>query len=103
MANQKVASIASQAAESHMNHLIDTIQSSDAIVETTVYYSTFHTLLRECAITTGDFKQRIARYVDKHYRDKDPKGIVGNLIKEADNPNMGQKIFSKLVKATFSE
>lgn len=103
MKNQKIANIASQAAGTHVSELVNAIQAGNKAPEETAYAMAFRMLISECQISQEALEQRLTTWVGKNYEDRDPKGIVGNLVKESQNPNMGQKIFTKLVSAVFSE
>jgi hypothetical protein len=104
MVNQKVAEIASQAAASHMTEVIKSAQNINSEETSTVYAVTFVTLMVSCNIPVPEFHKRVRDYVDKVYEDLDEqsrRGVVGNIIKESTNPNMGQKVFKKLIRAVF--
>lgn len=101
MVNQKIVDIASQTAAEHMGKIIKNIYQENDDEETTVYFDTFQTLLNSCNITSEILTQRVTEWVEINYQCRDPKGIVGSLIKSSTNANMGQKIFKKLVCAVF--
>lgn len=102
MVNQEIAKLASQAAATHMTEVFDSIrEQDDGANGLTVYASVFHDLKQACGITDEILEQRVTAWVTVNYPDKEAKGIVGNILKESGNPNMGLKIFRKLIKATF--
>lgn len=103
MVRQKVASIASQAAETHINELVQAIQTGAPVGVSTVYFETFEKLKDACAITPDIFRQRVFDYAQANYKESDVNGVVGNIMKESSNPNMGHKVFCKLVKAVFTQ
>jgi hypothetical protein len=102
MVDKKVAStIASQAASIHMGLLMDSVHDPVVQVETSVYHAAFVTLLKGCDITPEIFEERIRAYAAKHASEHDAPSLVGNLLKESKRPEMGHKIFKRLVQAVF--
>ncbi len=99
MVNQKVVDAASQAAAANIGELMTSFQNRDGN-EPTVYYQVFHNTLAACGISREEMQVRVDAYAEKYHAGV-ARAASGNLMKEASNQNMGQKIFIKLMKALF--
>lgn len=101
MVNEKVASIASQAASDKMLAIITSIYTEPMPNEDGVYYHVFTTLMVKCGITPEIFEQRLRAYAEEHVSPPDVNALVGNLLKEATRKEMGYKIFKRLIRVVF--
>lgn len=100
MVDQKVAESASQAAAHHIGELIASAVSGGK-KDATVYAEVYKCILNATALDPEAVRARVVAYVEKHYPEKDVLSVTGNIMKESTNPNMGQKVFVKLITALF--
>lgn len=103
MVNEKVASIASQAANDQMANIITAIFSNPLSTEDSVYFQAFATLMVKCGITPKEFEQRLRAFAETQVPPPDVDAVVGNLLKEATRKEMGHKIFKRLIQAVFAK
>lgn len=106
MKNQQIdvniVEIASKEASGHIGRAIFNLYSTPSTAEeVSVYAAVFKELLVACAITEEEMHQRIRTYAHAAAEGNAANTIAGNLIKESRHPNMGQKVFKKLIKAVF--
>ena len=101
MVNEKVASIASQAANDQMSAIITSIYSDPWKTEDSVYFQSFATLMVKCGITPKEFEQRLRTFAETQVPPPSVDALVGNLLKEATRKEMGHKIFKRLIQAVF--
>lgn len=103
MVNQKVAEIASQAAATRMSEMMQEIQtgSMGSFPEKSVYAKAFEELLVACEITPEIFEERIRAFAATQTAPHNVPAVIGNLLKESKRPEMGHKIFKRMIQAVF--
>jgi hypothetical protein len=104
MVDQKVASVASQAAYDHINKELTLywVEKPLEVEIETVYAAAFRAVLEERKVTSEGLKGIIREYVKKNFPEKDRAAVTGNLIKESQRTSMNQKVFRKLVIAVLT-
>lgn len=72
----------------------------------TVYFGAFQQMIEYAQLDKDAIRDRIIAWAATQYDPNDRQlisSIVGNMLKNVENPNMGNKTFFKLVRALFPE
>lgn len=104
MVSQKVVSVVSQAAADQIGLLMAALHMPAIDDSPTIYSAMYAKILRDQQVTPEELRRRVHAYTKTIWGDSmTAKSLAGNLIKEATNPNMGQKIFLKMMRALFPQ
>lgn len=101
MIDKKIIDAASQAAAAHVSDVLTNIHANDRS-EQSVYSAVIQRLIQASCLDEVAVMSRINIWARKNYpNEKDILPVIVNLMKGVSNPNLGRKVFIKLVEAIF--